>query len=70
MARTNSAASLSRSIQSHLARQKSVAEVRMPFVVEGRFGAYPQLGGGEAFMVVGVNGEMLVVQITLYRHGI
>lgn len=68
MARTNTPSSLSRSIQTHLARQKSVEAVREPTPVEGPFGHYPQLGGGERFLVEGINGEMLRIEIISFRH--
>ena len=70
MARTNTCRSLIRSIQSHLARQKSVAELEEPYFIEGPYGGPPQLGGGQGFMLHGANGEMLRVEVTIFRHGI
>ena len=68
MARTNTWRSVVRSIQSHLARQKSVAELGEPYFVQGSNGGPPQLGGGEGFMLSGVNGEMLRIEVTIYKH--
>lgn len=70
MARTNSCRSVVRSIQSQLARQKSVADLGEPYFIQGPNGGPPQLGGGEGFMLYGANGEMLRVEVTLYRHGL
>jgi hypothetical protein len=67
MARTNTCRSLLRSIQSHLARQRSVTELGEPYLVEG---GPLQLGGGEGFMLHGANGEILRVEVTIYKHGI
>ena len=69
MARTNSCGSLIRSIQTHLARQKSVAELGEPYFIQGPNGGPPQLGGGQGFMLHGANGEMLRVEVTIYKHG-
>ena len=68
MARTNTCRSVVRSIQSHLARQKSVADLGEPYSVEGPNGAPPQLSGGEGFMLHGANGEMLRIEVTIYKH--
>ena len=68
MARTNSCRSVVRSIQSHLARQKSVAELGEPYFVHGPNGGPPQLGGGEGFMLHGANGEILRIEVTIYKH--
>ena len=70
MARTNTCGSLIRSIQSHLARRKSVAELEEPYFIEGPYGGSPQLGGGQGFMLRGSNGEMLRVEVTIFRHGL
>lgn len=68
MARTNTCRSVVRSIQSRLARQKSVVELGEPYYVYGPNGAPPQLGGGEGFMLHGANGEMLRIEVTIYKH--
>ena len=69
MARTNTCRSLVRSLQSHLSRQKSVADLGEPYHVYGPHGGPPQLGGGEGFMLHGANGEMLRIEVTIYKHG-
>lgn len=68
MARTNTCRSVVRSIQSSLATQKSVAELGEPYFVHGPNGAPPQLGGGEGFMLHGANGEVLRIEVTIYKH--
>lgn len=68
MARTNTCRSVVRSIQSHLARQTSVADLGEPYFVLGPNGGPPQLGGGEGFMLHGANGEIVRIEVTLYKH--
>lgn len=68
MARTNTCTSVVRSIQSHLARQKSVAELGEPYFVHGPNGGPPQLGGGKGFTLRGANGEILRIEVTIYKH--
>ena len=68
MARTNTCRSVVRSIQSHLARQKSVAVLGELYFVHGPNGGPPQLGGGEGFLLHGANGEILRIEVTIYKH--
>ena len=70
MARTNSCRSIIRSIQSRLSRLASVADLGETYFVHGPNGGPPQLGGGEGFMLHGANGEILRVEVTIYKHGI
>ena len=70
MARTNSCRSVIRSIQSRLSRLASIVEIGETYFVHGPNGPPPQLGGGEGFMLHGANGEMLRVEVTIYKHGI
>lgn len=69
MARTHTCRSTVRSLQSHLSRQKSVADLGKPYYVYGPNGGPPQLGGGEGFMLHGANGEVLCIEVTIYKHG-
>lgn len=70
MARTNSCRSLIRCIQSHLSRRALVADLGETYLVHGPNGPPPQLGGGEGFMLHGANGEILRIEVTIYKHGI
>ena len=70
MGRTNSCSSVIRSIRSRLSRLASVAELGETYFVHGPTGPPPQLGGGEGFMLHGANGEILCVEVTIYKHGI
>lgn len=70
MAGTNSCKSVVRHIQRRLSRLASVAELGETYFVHGPNGPPPQLGDGEGFLLHGANGEILRIEVIIYKHGI